>query len=177
MIIFMENQTAIFNEAFTLDKIESNIYTDFDGNPQKELFFSLKYEFSISKPISYRYKEFYLSCNKTYVKLSVKLYEGTLKYFFENYKDYYYLPLEDAAIHKDIAASVDKAFCKKATAATCYIKKTSLFLPQYEPIITPAFYKERNDTVSYFELSDEFIHTDEFIYKYLHHILKLLSKY
>ena len=177
MRIIMEHQPTIFNETFTVDKIESNIYTDFDGNLQKELFFSLKYDFPILTPSSYRYNDFYLSCNNKYTKLSVKLYEGTLKYFFKNYKDYYYLPAEDTAIHKDIASSVDKAYRKKATAETCYLKKTSLFLPQYEQIVTPAFYKERKDVTSYFELSDEFLLKTELLHKYVRHILMLLSKY
>ncbi len=171
----MQKQMNIFNEKFTVDKIESNVYIDFEGNSQKELFFSLKHEFPITKQTSYHYNDFYLICNKTSAKLSVKLYEGTLKYFFENYKDYYYLPEEDTAIHKDIASSVDKAYRKKATAETCYLKKTSLFLPQYEQIVTPAFHKVRKDNISYFELSDEFILTDEILYKYIYHILILIS--
>ena len=162
--------------GYTISAVESNVYTDYDGNSQKELIFLLKNEFPVPKQVSYGYQEFYLTCHGEDSKLSIKLYEGELKYFFENYKDYYYLPDEDIAIHKDIAASVDKAFRKKATASTCYTKKDSIFLPQYQQIVEPAFSKERKDKVSYFELSDAFIDSNELLHNYIDHILKLMAK-
>ena len=164
------------NGGYTISAIESNVYTDYEENPQKELIFLLKNDIPVPKQVSYRYQEFYLTCNGETSKLSVRLFEGELKYFFENYKDYYYLPDEDIAIHKDIAASVDKAFRKKATSSTCYTKKDSLFLPQYQQIAEPAFSKERKDKVSYFELSDAFIDSKELLHNYIDHILKLMAK-
>lgn len=165
-----------FKGGYTISAIESNVYTDYDGNSQKELLFLLRNDIPVPKQVSYRYQEFYLSCNGEISKLSVRLYEGTLKYFFANYKDYYYLPNEDIAIHKDVAASVDKAFRKKATASTCYTKKNSLFLPQYQFIAEPAFYKERKDKTSYFELSQEFIDSNDLLRRYIDHILELMKK-
>ena len=165
-----------FKGGYTISAIESNVYTDYDGNSQKELIFLLKNDISVPKRVSYRYQEFYLTCNGENSKLSVKLYEGNLKYFFENYKDYYYLPEEDIAIHKDVAASVDKAFRKKASASTCYTKKESLFLPQYQLIAEPAFYKERKDKTSFFELSQKFIDSNDLLRSYIDHILKLMAK-
>lgn len=50
-------------------------------------------------------------------------------HFFSNYQDYYYLPMEDRAIHKSIGAYVDKEHRKKATAQNCYIGLDSLFFP------------------------------------------------
>lgn len=161
--------------GYSILSVESNVYTDFDGNPQKELIFSLENDIPVPKRVSYGYQDFYLICNGKDSKLSVKVYDGTLKYFFENYKDYYYLPEEDAAVPKDVAASVDKAYRKQATASTCYIKKTSIFLPQYQPIAEPLFFKEYKDKVSYFELSDEFIDSNKLLRCYVNHILKLLA--
>lgn len=162
--------------GYTISTIESNVYTDFEGKSQKELIFLLKNDIPVPKRVSYGYQEFYLTCNGEDSKLSVKLYEGELKYFFENYKEYYYLLDEDIAIHKDVAASVDKAFRKKATASTCYTKKDSLYLPQYQQIVEPAFYKEHKDKISYFELLDTFIDSNELLHCYIDHILKLLAK-
>ena len=166
----------LFKGNYTLNSIESNLYTDYDGISKKELIFTLKNNISIPKRVSFGYHEFYITCNDFETKLSVKLFEGELKYFFENYKDYYYLPEEDVAIHKDVAASVDKAYRKKATASTCYAKKESIFLPQYQQVSEPVFYKERKDKVSYFELSDEFIDSCSMLRNYIDHILKLMSK-
>lgn len=165
-----------FDGGYTITSVKSNIFTDYDGIAQKELIFSLTSDISVPKQVSYGYDAFYLICNGREAKLSVRLYEGSLKYFFENYKDYFYLPEEDTAIHKDIAASVDKAYKKRATVSTCYIKKASIFLPQYEKIMEPAFYKERKDKISYFELSDEFIDCSQILFKYIDHILRLMKK-
>jgi len=63
------------------------------------------------------------------VMLFFPVYSGELKYFYPNPADYYYLPLEDCAMHKSVASFVEKEYRKKATAATCYTKKTGTFLP------------------------------------------------
>ena len=63
------------------------------------------------------------------VMLFLPVYSGELKYFYPNPSDYYYLPLEDCAMHKSVASFVEKEYRKKATAATCYTKKTGTFLP------------------------------------------------
>lgn len=63
------------------------------------------------------------------VMLLFPVYAGELKYFYPNPADYYYLPLEDCAMHKSVASFVEKEYRKKATAATCYTKKTGTFLP------------------------------------------------
>lgn len=63
------------------------------------------------------------------VMLLLPVFSGELKYFYPNPADYYYLPLEDCAMHKSVASFVEKDYRKKATAATCYTKKTGTFLP------------------------------------------------
>lgn len=69
-----------------------------------------------------------LACDGV-ITLTLPVYFGELKYFYQTPADYYYLPLEDCAMHKSIATFVDKAYRKKATAATCYTKKEGTFLP------------------------------------------------
>ena len=80
-----------------------------------------------------------LQLDKDTAILTVHGFDGQLKYFYENYKDYEYLPLEDEAIHKSVAAFVDKKFRQKATRHNCYTKKTDFFLPESDPVITPVF--------------------------------------
>lgn len=100
-----------------------------------------------------------LTLDKTAATLSLPLYHGTLKYFFPDHKDYYYLPQEDTAIHKSIAQFVDASCRRKATAANCYTKKEGIFLPSLsakEPAVKencfyyahkakPAFYLPPDD--------------------------------
>ncbi len=55
--------------------------------------------------------------------LMLPLKQGELKHFFANVCDYYYLPAEDAAVHKSVGVFVDPAHRKKATRQTSYVKK------------------------------------------------------
>lgn len=68
--------------------------------------------------------------------IRISLYDGLLYHFFENYKDYFYLPQEDMAIHKSVGIYVDKEFRRQAGANNCYIKKKDTFFP------VPAMEKE-----------------------------------
>lgn len=70
--------------------------------------------------------------NNIYIR--VPLYIGSLKYFYKDYKEYYYLPKEDMAIHKSVAEYVDRKYRNKAKPSTCYNHKTGTFIP-----VTPAF--------------------------------------
>lgn len=63
------------------------------------------------------------------LKLTIPVFIGTLRHYFKDYKNYYYLPEEDRAIHKSVGCYVDKAHRQKATASNCYIRKNSVFLP------------------------------------------------
>jgi hypothetical protein len=51
----------------------------------------------------------YFSGEKDEGILKVPLYEEEMKYFYANYKDYYYLPAEDIALHKSVSSFVDQA--------------------------------------------------------------------
>ncbi len=98
-----------------------------------------------------------------------------MKYFYPNYKDYYYLPDEDAAIHKSVAAYVDREHRIQAKASTCYTKKSGLFLPQYSNnFMTPAFYKNYGEKISYFMYTESFASDYTILNKYAKHILTIL---
>ena len=61
--------------------------------------------------------------------LSARLFQGTLKFYFPDPENYYYLPAEDRAIHRSVAEFVAKAHRKKATKQTAYERCEGLFLP------------------------------------------------
>lgn len=114
----------------------------------------------------------YLSGNKNRVQLVIPIANEALKYFFPNWKDYYYLPLEDIAVPKSIASYVDKDQRQQAKAATCYTKKAALFLPQFSrDFKNPAFYQNYGDKISYFEYSDTLFENEEFLAGYVKHLL------
>lgn len=106
--------------------------------------------------------------------LNVDTYEGELKYFYDNYKDYYYLPEEDTAIHKSLALYVDKEFRQKAKPSTCYIKKQGLFAPQYAPVISPGFKKDFHDKLTFLEIHTDFLLQEKNLEQYVLHLFNHL---
>lgn len=146
-------------------------YTDYQQKQKKELILSIEPEFAFPKHISCRMGSIYFYADGNKCTLSVHVEENALKYFFSNYKDYYYLPAEDTAMHKSIAAYVDKEHRKQATASTCYTRHEGMFLPQYEELITPSFKQDYKDKISYFELTEKFLNSHELITHYVNHLL------
>lgn len=140
-----------------------------------ELIFEMKPEISLPKRISFGNQEFYFTGFKDRCKLKVRLYTEELKYFYPNYRDYYYLPAEDTSIHKSVAFYVDKDFRTQAKAANCYSRKSGQFLPQYEELNTPYFKREYKDKKTYFELTEEFMENSNLLLQYIQHIFRYLS--
>ncbi len=64
------------------------------------------------------------------LRMDVPLYCGELRHFYADYRNYYYLPGEDSAIHRSVGEFVDKSLRKKATARTCYTRAAGRFLPE-----------------------------------------------
>lgn len=89
--------------------------------------------------------------------IKIPCLKGELKLFFTDYKEYYYLPVEDMAIHKSVAEYVDKKFRKRATKKTCYQKKQGYFLPQPGSHYTPDFKREAKDKATFFEITNEIL--------------------
>ena len=137
----------------------------------KALFLILKAPIAFPKQILYRKEFINIKFRKKDVCLYINVLHDELRFYFENYKDYYYLPEEDMAIHKSVAAFVDSSHKKKATAATCYSKHTGDFLPQAERLFTPCFYLEKKTKHSYFELKDNFTSDSDAILAYASHLL------
>lgn len=107
-------------------------------------------------------------------QIIIPVYQDTLKYFYPNYKDYYFLPVEDTAIHKSIAAYVDPQYRQKAKADTCYTKKDGIFLPQLTPVFDPAYRKNYKDKISYMEITDELLHAKDLLHSYALSLLRTL---
>ncbi len=121
-------------------------YTDVDGNPAEELITVLTPPsvlpgcLSCTQPVTGAY----LHASGDHVRLRVPLYQGMARLYYLDYKNYYYLPAEDMAIHKSVATYVDKAHKQKATPETCYSKVA---------------------------VTDEFLHSDR-LEEYLTHVLR-----
>lgn len=138
--------------------------------------FTIRFELSSSLPVRIRFGNNleFVTAHNTTATLSIPIFEGQLKYFYDNYKDYYYLPEEDTAIHKSLANFVDKDYREKAKPSTCYTKKSGIFVPQYEYVITPYFKQSYQDKISFLEVHTDFLLQEENLEHYVSHILKHL---
>lgn len=174
-LVPMLHYQNIFYRNYTLENCEVNRFKSSSDEWSLELIITATLPSSVPKKISYWWHDIYFTCyqNKLIIKIPVLVDE--LKYFYPNYKDYYYLPEEDLCIHKSVASYVDKNYRMKAKASTCYNKKTGEFLPQFEEVFTPYFKINYFDKITYFELTDTFLKESVAVEKYVNHILTVLK--
>ena len=136
-------------------RAQTNYYDDYNGDRKEELFLFFRLPEAVPAPL-------YASASHCYVKLEedkgvikIPLYTESMKYFYANYKDYYYLPEEDMAIHRYLAVHVDKDHRIRCTPQTCYTRKSGTFLPQWSLFRTPFFKRAYDDEELFFEFTDE----------------------
>ncbi len=123
---------------------------------------------------SYKNVWFYLTGQQDKLAIQIHGFRGTLKYFFPDYKNYYYLPEEDVAMHKSVAAYVDRDHREPAKAATCYNKKKGFYLPQFEELFSPVFKTDYHEKQRYFACNDRFLQNPDALFCYFCHLLNNL---
>ncbi len=143
-----------------------------EQNTKKELTLTLKAPVPFPMPCFCQKPPYSLTCKDQSASLTISVLTGEFKYYYDNYKDYYYLPQEDMAIHKSVAAYVDPAHRKRAAASNCYSKRNGDFLPQRETWFTPCFYSGKKTKDSYFEFTEEFKSDKIALQKYAASILQ-----
>lgn len=107
------------------------------------------------------------------LELTVPMVSDTLKYFYPDYRDYYYLIYEDLAVHKSVGEYVERKARRKATAQTCYSKKTALFLPQPDSLWSPAFRKDYKSRQLYAEYSPDLLTDKKSLATYVRYLLDM----
>lgn len=135
-------------------KVQANYYKDLDGTRKQEVFMKLALPFELPSSLSGNLDNCYFKIVGKEATLRVPLYEAELKYYYSNYKDYYYLPKEDMAIHKSIAEFVDKAYREKATPENCYTKKAGQYLLEWDLVFAPFFKEDYKDKRFFFDLNE-----------------------
>lgn len=93
---------------------------------------SCKLPLALPKPLNFTTSVGSISTDKndsSILIISLPYIEETLKHFFKDYRNYYYLPEEDRAVHKSVGCYVERKYRRAAKASTCYIKKEGIFLP------------------------------------------------
>lgn len=127
----------LFNGDIKVKKVQAASFPDSEGRQRQMLLMKLTFPCAIPRPISAFSNGCGFNGEGNEGILKVPVYEEEMKYFYSNYKDYYYLPAEDTAIHKSVSSFVDRTYRVQATAATCYTRKFSSYLPQWDVQIEP----------------------------------------
>lgn len=152
-----------------------------ESNDKIHVHATLSGNYYLHKPICYSCSGIQLYMTAGQTKLSIPAKHMEARYYYPNYKDYYYLPAEDCAMHKSVAEYVEKEYRKKATKETCYTKKTTDFLPLPLPCAARSrkhflaecpldlFYESFGDAFAWI---DSGIHTEEKKQAYISLLLK-----
>ena len=164
----------LFQHKYKITFYKISPYTDYNGDEKRELRITFQLETSIPVDISYHTDGISLGIKKDYGNLSVQIYQGTYKYFYDNYRDYYYLTMEDVAVHKSVARYVDNKYRKQATAATCYEKHSGDFLPVKGAENFKYTFKEEYKSKEKFIKSNDI--SDETILQYLNDIMDFIKE-
>lgn len=135
------------------------------------LCFSLELKAPIPVRISLGNENIIVTAYNSEATIKAKIIEDELKFFFENYSDYYYLPTEDIAVHKSVAAYVDRNYRTQAKRSNCYTKRHGYFISQIDSGIIKGYKINYDDKESYIELADSFLQDMELINKYTKHII------
>lgn len=143
---------------------------------ENQLVFSFLLDYSIPKRITCTFEGLNFTAHKNSATLYVPIINDTLKFFFDNYNEYYYLPVEDTAVHKSVASFVDKNYKTKATKQNCYTKKQGYFITQLNTNFIHGFKHYYEEKYSYIELVDSFLKDQDKINCYASNIVKVLLK-
>ncbi|MBP5198954.1 MAG: ribonuclease H-like domain-containing protein [Lachnospiraceae bacterium] len=165
----------LFNSEVVAKKVQANVYKDFDESKKKELLINFHIKNMLKKPISAQAEGIYLKASGHEGTVKIPIFEAELKYYYSNYKDYYYLPDEDVALHRSVATFVDKEHRVRAKAENCYTRKYSEYLREWDFLFTPFFKKDYQSKEIYFELTDEIKRDREVFSKYASHILEHMA--
>lgn len=142
-----------------------------DGQPL--LITELTLALPVPKPLSQKLFCGYLTIHDKTCRLMIHAFEGELKYFLPDYRNYYYLPDQDRAIHKNIAAYTDPSRRIPSKASTCYQRRYGLFLPQKTSMFTPVFQSSYKASALWFECTKQFMNTPEQLFQYIKSLISL----
>jgi len=166
----------IFESNPSVIRAQADYYRGADGTSREELILTMRIH---QMPDGYLANPIALSADGCYVNISdhkaivkVPMFTGELRYFYANYKDYYYLPVEDQAIHKSIAQFTDPNHREQAKAENCYTRKTSTYLPEWDLFRSPFFKKEYRDRTVWFEFTKEMKMDKQFFSDYAGYVYR-----
>lgn len=140
---------------------------------KNRLLFSLTLDYPLPKRITLGINDIMITGFGKEATINAPIYCEELKFFFDNYKDYYYLPAEDMAVHKSVASFVDKDYRVPAKKETCYLRKKGYFISQIDDGIVSGYKNDYKEKESFVELTDSFLQDLSLLHAYARHIIRL----
>lgn len=153
------------HELLDKSKNESVNSADSDKENTNVKYVYLTFRFSDAFPVPVNLQadaDIRIELSGSQLKFIIPVAEGTLKHFYSDYKNYYYIPAEDMAIHKSVSSYMDASARQKATRDNCYTKKAGMFVPVFGTCEHPCFKQSYNDKQSYIQYNDELFNDGEF---------------
>lgn len=108
--------------------------------------------------ISGDYRNVSLIAHGIQLTLNVPKISGVMRYYFKDYRNYFYLPVEQTVIHKSLAAYVDSEHKQRATRDNAFSAKSSVFVACPCGYTADIFYDTDYRGDRYVELSSELLH-------------------
>lgn len=174
-ILPMLSYYDLFNEPIKPVKVQANYYHDISGEQHQELIMKLSLPAPLPNAVSMTANSCYFHGEDWEGSLRIPLYEEEMKYFYSNFKNYYYLPGEDTAIHKSVSSYVSREHRVQATAANCYTRKLSSYLPQWDVVFEPFFKRSYKSKDIFFELTEDMKKERSLFSKYAIHVLNMIA--
>jgi len=107
--------------------------------------------------------------------LQIPLLTEPAKHYYPNYKDYFYLPMENRVVHRSIASHVDRAFRRPAKREEAFALSKGALLPQAGELFHPSFYYRAKDLCGVFPVAELNRHP-ELLPEYASQILSLFGR-
>lgn len=164
------NYLAFFKQLNNADLEMQTISKEQSDSSLTIIFHSPEYAF-LPKRILCSKNGLFLNAFEQKAVLQIPIIHGTLKHYFSDYKNYYYLPAEDMAIHRSVASFVENSNKEKAKKSTCYTKKTDAFIPCHNTDNIDAFQYDITDKQVYQSL-DTLTNQNEYVTTYILQCLK-----
>jgi hypothetical protein len=128
-LLVMFSYLKLLDGGFTIEEADCHSCLNEKQETGMELTVRARLETPVPVPFLWHNREMIAKAKEDAFFVRLPVFHGSKKLFFADYKNYYYLPLEDKAVHKSIGSFVDAAHRKQATAATCYQNVEGIFLP------------------------------------------------
>lgn len=167
------NYTAFFNRLAAEDLEILSIKPDESNDKLIIIFQYPDYAFLPNRILCSK-DSLFLNASECKATLQIPVIHDTLKHYFSDYKNYFYLPAEDMAIHKSVASFVENSNKEKAKKSTCYTKKTDAFIPCHNTDNISAFQYDIVDKKIYQSL-DTLTNDNEYVLTYILQCLKTFN--